>query len=154
MRSRNLKRLVVNASVARAAGGKGATASVSINCTEFLETFRDECPHHIVMISELSVEWNAHQSNFAARWLKSIIARKRFDYITPPQDTALSDKVNATTTRERDIAALRKDFHLLIFTSYKQHSQPIRQLFHLTKPSDNFSNAPLNRSAKSEILSG
>ncbi len=113
MRSRNLKRLVVNASVARAAGGKGATASVSINCTEFLETFRDECPHHIVMTSELSEEWNAHQSNFAARWLKSMIARKRFDYITPPQDTALSNKIDTTTTRERDIEALRKDFHLL-----------------------------------------
>ncbi|MDE0326359.1 MAG: hypothetical protein OXN27_20745 [Candidatus Poribacteria bacterium] len=42
-----------------------------------------------------------------------MIARKRFDYITPPQDTALSDKIDATTTRERDIAALRKDFHLL-----------------------------------------
>ncbi|MCY3551725.1 MAG: hypothetical protein OXH39_14790 [Candidatus Poribacteria bacterium] len=112
MRSRNLKRLVVNASVARAAGGKGATASVSINCTEFLETFRDECPHHIVMTPELSEEWDAHQSNFAARWLKSMIARKRFDYITPPQDTALSNKID-TTTKERDIEALRKDFHLL-----------------------------------------
>ena len=113
MRSRDLKRLVVNASVALAAGGKGAIASVSIKCTEFLETFRDECPHHIVMTPELSEEWDAHQSNFAARWLKSMIARKRFDYITPPQDTALSDKIDATTTRERDIAALRKDFHLL-----------------------------------------
>ena len=113
MRSRNLKRLVVNASVVRAAGGKGATASVSINCTEFLEAFRDERSHHIVMTSELSVEWNAHQSNFAARWLKSMIARKRFDYITPPQDTALSNKIDTTTTTERDIEVLRKDFHLL-----------------------------------------
>ena len=113
MRSRNLKRLVVNASVARAAGGKGATASVSINCTEFLETFRDECPHHIVMTPELSEEWNTHQSNFAARWLKSMIARKRFNYITPPRDTALSDKIDATATRERDLEAMQKDFHLL-----------------------------------------
>lgn len=113
MRARDLKRLVVNASVARAAGGKGATASVSINCTEFLETFRDECPHHIVMTPELSEEWNAHQSNFAARWLKSMIARKRFDYIAPPQDTALSDKIDTTATRERDLEAMRKDFHLL-----------------------------------------
>jgi len=113
MRSRGLKRLVVNASVARAAGGKGATASVSINCTEFLETFRDECPHHIVMTPELSEEWNAHQSNFAARWLKSMIARKRFNYIAPLQDTALSDKIDTTATGETDIEALRKDFHLL-----------------------------------------
>ena len=113
MRSRDLKRLVVNASVARAAGGEEATASVSINCTEFFEAFRDECPHHILMTPELSEEWDAHQSNFAARWLKSMIARKRFDYITPPEDTALSDKIGTTAARERDLEAMQKDFHLL-----------------------------------------
>ncbi len=113
MRSRGLKRLVVNASVARAAGGKGATASVSINCTEFLETFRDESPHHIVMTYELSEEWDKHQSNFAAAWLKSMIARKRFVYINPPQNTVLSDEIESTATREREVEALQKDSHLL-----------------------------------------
>lgn len=113
MRARDLKRLVVNASVARAAGGKGATASVSVNCTEFLETFQAESPHHVVMTPELSEEWNKHQSNFSARWLKSMIARKRFVYINPPQNSPLSDKIEITANRERDIEALRKDFHLL-----------------------------------------
>lgn len=113
MRSRDLKRLVVNASVARAAGGKGATASVSVNCTEFLETFQEESPHHVVMTPELSEEWNKHQSNFSARWLKSMIARKRFIYVNPPQNSTLSDKIEMTASRERDIEALQKDFHLL-----------------------------------------
>ena len=113
MRSRNLKRLVVNASVARAAGGEGAIASVSINCTEFLETFRDESSHHVVMTSELSAEWTEHQSNFSARWLKSMIARKRFVHAIPQENNTLSDKIERTATAERDIEALRKDFHLL-----------------------------------------
>ena len=113
MRSRDLKRLVVNASVARAAGGKGATASVSINCTEFLEIFRDECPHHIVMTPELSEEWDAHQSNFAARWLKSMIATRRFHYIELPENRALYDPIEATAVKEKDINAMLKDFHLL-----------------------------------------
>ena len=113
MRARDLKRLVVNASVARAAGGKGATASVSVNCTEFLETFQEESPHHVVMTLELSEEWNKHQSNFSARWLKSMIARKRFVYVNPPQNSTLSDKIERTVTRERDLEALQKDFHLL-----------------------------------------
>ena len=113
MRSRNLKRLVVNASVARAAGGEGATASVSINCTEFLETFRDESPHYVVMTPELSEEWNEHQSIFAARWLKSMIARKRFVYVMLSQNRTLSDEIERTAVGERDIEALRKDFHLL-----------------------------------------
>lgn len=113
MHSRNLKRLVVNASVARAAGGEEATASISIHCTEFLETFRDESPHHVVMTSELSAEWAEHQSNFSARWLKSMIARKRFVYTMLPQNRTLSDEIERTATAERDIEALRKDFHLL-----------------------------------------
>ena len=113
MRTRDLKRLVVNASVARAAGGKGATASVSVKCTEFLEAFQEESPYHVVMTPELSEEWNKHQSNFSARWLKSMIARKRFVYVNPPQNSTLSDKIEMTANRERDIEALRKDFHLL-----------------------------------------
>jgi len=80
-----MKRIVVNASVARAAGGENATASVSINCTEFLEAFRDQTSHHIVMTLELSEEWDEHQSNFAAAWLANMIATKRFHYIELPR---------------------------------------------------------------------
>ena len=113
MRSRDLKRLVVNASVARAASGEEATALVSINCTEFLETFRDECRHHIVMTPELSEEWNAHQSIFTATWLKSMIARRRFDYVEPLVNRVLREKIEKTATHEKQIEAMRKDFHLL-----------------------------------------
>ncbi len=113
MRSRGLKRLVVNASVARAAGGDGATASVSINCTEFLETFRDDSPHYVVMTFELSEEWDEHQSNFAAEWLGDMIATRRFHYIELPQNRALYDEIEATAVEEKDINAMLKDFHLL-----------------------------------------
>ncbi len=113
MRSSGLKRIVVNASVARAAGGKDATASVSVNCTEFLETFRDNTLHHVVMTLELSEEWNKHQSNFAAAWLANMIATKRFHYVVLPQNRTLHDKVEATASQEKDINAMLKDFHLL-----------------------------------------
>ena len=113
MRSKNLKRLVVNASVAGAAGGEGATVPVSINCTEFLEIFRDETSHHVVMTFELSEEWDEHQSNFAAEWLGNMIATKRFYYIELPQNRALYDEIEATADREEDINAMLKDFHLL-----------------------------------------
>ena len=113
MRSRDSKRLIVNASVARAAGGEEATVSVSINCTEFLETFRDECPHHVVMTPELSEEWETNQSKFAATWLKSMIARKRFDYVEPPVNQALRGEIEGTATRNNEIEDLQKDFHLL-----------------------------------------
>ena len=113
MRSRDLKRLVVNASVARAAGGVEATALVSVNCTEFLETFRDECPHHVVMTPELSEEWEENQSKFAATWLRSMIARKRFHHETPPANQALRDEIEGTAISENEIEDMQKDFHLL-----------------------------------------
>ena len=134
MRSRDSKRLVVNASVAGAAGGEEATASVSINCTEFLETFRDECPYHVVMTPELSEEWETNQSKFAATWLRSMIARKRFDYEDPPVNQALRDEIEGTATREIEIEVMRKDFHLLEAARETNHiiislDETIRQLF-------------------------
>lgn len=113
MRARGLKRVVVNASVARAAGGAEATVPVSINCTEFLETFRDESSHHVVMTFELSEEWDEHQSNFAAEWLGNMIATKRFQYIELSQNRALYDEIEATAVEEKDINAMLKDFHLI-----------------------------------------
>ena len=113
MRLRDFKRLVVNASVARAAGGVAATALVSVNCTEFLETFRDKCSHHVVMTPELSEEWEENQSKFAATWLRSMIARKRWDYVEPPVNQALRDEIEGTATSENEIEDMQKDFHLL-----------------------------------------
>lgn len=113
MRSRDSKRLVVNASVARAAGGEEAAVSVSISCTEFLEIFRNECPHHVVMTPELSEEWEENQSKFAATWLRSMIVRKRFDYVEPPVNQALRDEIEGTAISENEIEDMQKDFHLL-----------------------------------------
>ena len=134
MRSRDAKRLVVNASVARAAGGVEATASVSISCTEFLETFRDECPHHVVMTPELFEEWDENQSKFAATWLRSMIARKRFDYVDPPVNQALRDEIEGTATRETEIEVMRKDFRLLEAARETDHTiisldETVRGLF-------------------------
>ena len=134
MRSRDSKRLVVNASVARAAGGVEATASVSINCTEFLETFRDECSHRVVMTPELSEEWEENQSKFAATWLRSMIARKRFNYVEPPVTQALRNEIEGTATRDNETEDMQKDFHLLEAAQETDHiiislDETIRRLF-------------------------
>ena len=134
MRSRDSKRLVVNASVAGAAGGEEATASVSISCTEFLETFRDECPHHVVMTPELSEEWEENQSRFAATWLRSMIARKRFDYVEPLVNQASRDEIEGTATSENEIEDMQKDFHLLEAARETDHTiisldETVRGLF-------------------------
>lgn len=113
MPSKDLKRLVVNTSIAWAAGGEEATASVSINCTVFLETFLDECSHHIVMTPELSDEWNRIPSRYAPTWLKTMIAKRRFFYVKSSLNQALCNKIENSTTSESDVKAMWKDFHLL-----------------------------------------
>ena len=120
MQSRNFKRLVVDTSVACAASDREVTDSdveaedlVSIKCTEFFETFRDECPHHVMMTPELSDEWDEHQSKFAATWLASMIARKRFCYDPFPENQVLCNKIEQTATNEKEVKEMWEDFHLL-----------------------------------------
>ena len=107
------KRLVVDASVAGAAGGEEAEASVSINCTEFLETFRDECQHNVAMTPKLSEEWDEHQSNYAAEWLASMITTERFCHVEPSENQALCAKIEKTAPYENQHEGIQKDFHLL-----------------------------------------
>ena len=113
MRSRDSKRLVVNASVARAASGVEATASVSVNCTEFLETFWDKCLHHVVMTPELYEEWDEHQSIFAATWLASMIATGMSCDVESSENQALCTKIEKAAEQKNQIPVMRKDFHLL-----------------------------------------
>lgn len=113
MRSKKVKRLVVDTSVACAAGGEDATDSVSINCTEFLEVFQDYTQHHVVMTVELLKEWENHWSNYASTWLSHMIASNRLHFVELSQNRTLHDKIEATATREKDINVMLKDFHLL-----------------------------------------
>ena len=113
MQSKNFKRLVVDASVAGAAGGKEATDPVSIHCTEFLETFRGKCTHHIVMTLEIAEEWDKHQSKFASTWRNLMMKRQRYDLVTPSVDQALRDQIEETAPHENQLEVMRKDFRLL-----------------------------------------
>ena len=120
MHSKNVKRLVVDTSVALAAGGKEATSSdvevkdlVSINCTKFLKTFRDDCSHRIVMTAELFKEWNQYRSKFTLTWLKTMIAKNRYYYVKSPENQALCNKIEQTATSENEVKEMWDDFRLL-----------------------------------------
>lgn len=113
MPAKKVRRLVVDASVARAAGRRTATAPKSKDCRNFLETMRRETAHRVVMPPPLRDEWDRHMSPFASTWLTAMASRGR----------VISDKIGANATRRREIEgaatkptevkALRKDFHLV-----------------------------------------
>lgn len=113
------KNLVIDASVARSAGGEEATYPTSINCREFLKTVL-EYGHNIVMTSEIKQEWDRHQSKFANIWKRKMIAKKQWFYVKELGDrqelwTIIESTIEAEIDNEyhNKREALFKDFHLL-----------------------------------------
>ena len=112
MRSRDLKRLVIDTDVAQASGDEDATDPRTLNCRDFLKEVRSQ-DHWVVMTREISDEWKRHQSRFALEWRVSMDARRRIDRIDPPEDKELRDKVTNIANDADETEAMQKDFHLL-----------------------------------------
>jgi hypothetical protein len=106
------KRLVIDASVARAAGGEDATYPISVYCRDFLEAVLNIC-HRVVMTPDIRDEWNKHQSKSARIWLRRMVAKKKLC----PCDIAVDDdlwcqvEAIAESDKERDIMV--KDLRLV-----------------------------------------
>ncbi len=107
MPSAKSRLLVVDASVARAAGETGHPTSKS--CREALLDIREVC-HRIIMTPSLLDEWKRHESRFARKWLRSMFACRKVRNLKhrcfrlPATDiTCLNDEENES---------LRKDAHL------------------------------------------
>lgn len=107
------KAIVVDASVARAAGGREHPTSK--RCTDFLLAMRDDTEHTLVITRSIMVEWRKHASVFASTWQRNMIARKRH---TPIRDDDIANKelhelidTHAKTDKAR--AEMFKDVHLL-----------------------------------------
>ncbi|MGA9382780.1 MAG: hypothetical protein WBV73_28800 [Phormidium sp.] len=66
------KLLVIDASVARAAGGESAKSPTSKYCRDFLLAVLD-ISHRVVMTPDIRKEWDKHQSSFARTWLRTIV---------------------------------------------------------------------------------
>lgn len=103
------RRLVIDASVAQASGEAGDTAQ---RCRRFLEEVRSIC-HRIVLTPEVEEEWKRHQTRYARRWLRSMVARKKLVSVGGQVDATLQQGVAETARTHREEEALRKDLHLI-----------------------------------------
>ena len=133
-KQKNSKRMVVDASVARAAGGEEATFPQSSHCREVLVSILDIC-HKVVVTQALWEEWNRHQSRFATLWRGQMVRKQKWLMLPIEENTALRAKVTpqiAAQARARALQvhpttairtkldsvddareAMLKDFHLL-----------------------------------------
>ena len=106
------KRLVIDASVARAAGRKDATDPRSVSCRDFLEAVLD-LSHRVVMTPDIRDEWNKHQSRSARIWLRRMVAKKKLCLCDIVVDNNLWCQVEARAESDQEREVMLKDLRLL-----------------------------------------
>ena len=106
------KKLVIDADVARAAGGKDAVYPKSKHCRDFLEAVRIIC-HRVVMTNEIRREWTEHQSNFTRTWLYKMFGARKVEFIDDASNHNLRRKIIRYASCEKDCQEMTKDVHLL-----------------------------------------
>jgi hypothetical protein len=112
MPTRVSRRLVIDASVARSAGGADAVFPLSKRCRDFLKTVV-AVGHRAVLTRAVREEWKKHESGFARQWRTAMMARKKLLLDDPGEDGGLREAIEqaAVTPRQRD--AMLKDAHLI-----------------------------------------
>jgi hypothetical protein len=102
------RRIVVDASVARAAGG--TENPVSTKCREFLQAMLAVC-HRVVMTPEIRREWRKHQSHFSQGWLAAMRSRRKVvsAAIDVERQEALLAAIGESRLGTRQRAAVEKD---------------------------------------------
>jgi len=106
------KRLVIDASVARSAGGEEATYPTSVHCRDFLKAVLDIC-HKVVMTPDIKEEWNKHESDFARGWRRRMVAKRKFEFLDIPVNEELWEKIDKIAWSDRQRAEMFKDLRLI-----------------------------------------
>lgn len=105
-------RLVVDASVARAAGIPNTESGGGAAISAFLIRLR-EAGMGIVFSRALQAEWNTHQSRFSRTWRSSMVARKRLHTSDLAEQIVLRQRIEALDNDRRCRNAMSKDAHLV-----------------------------------------
>ena len=113
MKGKSTLSLVIDASVARAAGETGHP--VSSACREYMLAVREMC-HKVVLTRQIMEEWENNQSRFTRKWRRSMAAKKkRLSLIDPVASGLDLDKYESSQRKivEKDLllieAALAAD---------------------------------------------
>jgi predicted nucleic acid-binding protein len=104
----NSSHVVIDADVARSAGG--AEHPVSKTARNLLQGIA-ESGLPVAFCPVLLAEWRKHRSQLSARWLSSMIARKKFHYLKPTANT--QSEIEKCALSEKDRAVAEKDAHVV-----------------------------------------
>lgn len=100
--------LVIDADIARSSGL--SEHPVSSGSRALLNSV-SENGHSLAMCPKLMTEWKAHRSIFARKWLSSMIAKKKVNFMESPDVTKALISENLKNEKEVEIA--EKDAHLV-----------------------------------------
>lgn len=107
------KRLVIDASIAHAAGSAGqALSPCSKHCRDFLLAIR-KAKHSVVLTEEIKTEWAKHESAFAKEWRITMLQRGLAYIIRTSSSAELSEKVSNLSATQKEIKAMLKDLLLI-----------------------------------------
>ena len=105
-------RIVVDASVARAAGGEDAIYPVSKQCRDILSAILNIC-HHVVMTTNIYSEWKQHQSTFSRKWHFQMLGRKKVDISGDVGDELLFSNIDDLDFDDAIKTIMKKDLLLI-----------------------------------------
>ncbi len=100
--------VVVDADIARASGT--SEHPVSSGSRALLENITEN-GHSVVFCTKMMAEWRKHRSLFARKWLSSMIARKKVNFVNPNEVT--EDLINQNEIGDDKAAIAIKDAHLI-----------------------------------------
>lgn len=112
MKNARSKKLVIDASVARASGGEGATHPTSVITRNFLQAVLTIC-HKAVMTPAIRDEWNQHQSGYARTWRRSMMARRKLILLDVEERQDVRQPVELEDITPEQKNAMLKDCHLI-----------------------------------------
>ncbi|HUI31942.1 MAG TPA: hypothetical protein VLX91_17160 [Candidatus Acidoferrales bacterium] len=104
------KQLVIDASIARAAGFKSVRG---VTCIEFMERVRDIC-NQLVMTEKIHEEWNRNASKYAFQWAASMKSLGKLRDLEAGDPTTLLKKIESLEIGDAQKRAMLKDVCLIV----------------------------------------
>ena len=103
---------VIDASIARAAGGFESLHPVGIQCRDFLQKIRGVC-HRMAWNGAIKAEWDRHQSNFTKTWFVSMFNLGKIRKVADAPRADFREAVVDHSPSEGSTKAMLKDAHLI-----------------------------------------
>lgn len=112
MIERDSKRLVIDANVARGAGGGHPKTSSSKNCRDALVIVRSSC-HRLILNPYLLVEWGKWMSPFSRTWLVAMKSEGKLDIIPDTRHDVLRKEIEQIAENRKEFSVMQKDLALI-----------------------------------------